>query len=224
MKALQALALQAGQLGKAGPGWVGLATGRSIRSLGGAVGQGASSGETRKRRGKLYNKKRSAGLQANGAYDWRGRHQQRDFSISRPPTLLSQRRAVLCWSAMSDEAPESDAEKLARKLAALQERLKLEPHQPTTHVQQFELYRKLTSRQTPASPWEQRPELRELGRPRKGSGRLAWFRYKARCDQAGIKFTHRELAAELGLSAGTVRNLYSTWAKRQKGMTQNDTK
>ena len=45
------------------------------------------------------------------------------------------------------------------------------------------------------------------------SSRQAWFLYKLKCDMAGIKFTHKELAAELHLSHGYVRQLFSIFKK-----------
>jgi hypothetical protein len=49
-------------------------------------------------------------------------------------------------------------------------------------------------------------------RPNKNASREEWFAYKRACGKAGTKFTHNDLAKELCLSPGHVRNLYATWA------------
>jgi len=48
-------------------------------------------------------------------------------------------------------------------------------------------------------------------KPSKDAPREAWFEYKNRCDQAGIKFTHQQLAEALNLSPGYARNIYADW-------------
>ncbi len=48
-------------------------------------------------------------------------------------------------------------------------------------------------------------------KPSTGASREDWFRFKSDCDKAGYKFTHNDLAKELHLSPGYVRQLYNTW-------------
>lgn len=47
------------------------------------------------------------------------------------------------------------------------------------------------------------------GKPPKGASREEWFAYKQRM---GRRFTHKDLAAELGLDADYVRQIYATWS------------
>ncbi len=61
-------------------------------------------------------------------------------------------------------------------------------------------------------------EIRKPTRPRKPpeeSSREDWFDYYYKSNEAGYKVTHKDIAKELNLVVGTVRQLYSTWKKNR---------
>src|SRR6266540_6333108 len=48
-------------------------------------------------------------------------------------------------------------------------------------------------------------------KPSKNASRDEWFEYKSNCDRIGVRFSHKQLAAELGISPGHACNMYALW-------------
>lgn len=80
---------------------------------------------------------------------------------------------------------------------------------PYVDVDRRKLLQLLTNR---GYAQEDRPK-----KPGKDAPREDWFRYKYECGNKGtIRFTHQDLARELDLAPGTVRNYYSDWLAENK--------